>query len=99
MNFNIDFIIPESGLEFNHESAFTLLGSCFSDEMEENFKLEGFDVLSNPFGTLFHPTALSRNLKNLFESSESPIISRKDLFFNLDFSGTIFSFSKEELKK
>lgn len=40
-----------------------LIGSCFSDSMKAQLEGRGKEVLSNPFGTLFHPIAISQWLR------------------------------------
>ncbi|MFM7619243.1 MAG: GSCFA domain-containing protein [Bacteroidota bacterium] len=35
-----------------------LMGSCFSDELKMPLIEQGFEVMSNPFGTLFHPSVI-----------------------------------------
>lgn len=35
-----------------------LMGSCFSDELKMPLIQQGFKVMSNPFGTLFHPQVI-----------------------------------------
>lgn len=97
MKFNIDFLIPSSEWKLNHSDKFVLIGSCFSDEMESNFQQEGYHVMSNPFGTLFHPIAIARNLIYLTKPEDAPIVSRKDLYFNYNMSGSIFGFSSDEI--
>ena len=35
-----------------------VLGSCLSDELGEKFADAGFDVMTNPFGTLYNPLSI-----------------------------------------
>ena len=62
-SFLIPFSIPNSTIEINHKNQLLFLGSCFSDEMSQKARYYGFDVLSNPFGTIFHPSVIARNIK------------------------------------
>ena len=73
----------------------TLLGSCFSDEIAKKLTESGFQVCSNPYGTIFHPTALA----NLFliENFESSIIQRDDLFFSWSSAGLMYDVDKSKL--
>lgn len=41
-----------------------LLGSCFSEHISERMDKKGLDVLSNPFGVIFHPAPLSGVLRS-----------------------------------
>lgn len=75
------------------------MGSCFSDELEPYFRNSGFDVLSNPFGTLFHPLALSSVIKSsLGENEALDVFKRSDLFFSWDASSKIVGMKEEALK-
>lgn len=76
-----------------------MMGSCFSDELEPYFRNSGFDVLSNPFGTLFHPLALSSVIKSsLGENEALDVFKRSDLFFSWDASSKIVGMKEEALK-
>lgn len=82
-----------------HEQPLLFLGSCFSDEISFRAKNAGFQVNANPFGTIFHPLALSRfiNESILAIDCEERIIERNELFFSLDASSTIYASSSNEL--
>ena len=42
-----------------------VLGSCFADETGERLKDAGFDVLRNPFGTLYNPASIAAAVARL----------------------------------
>lgn len=68
MKFKLDFHFNcPSDFQLSHKGAILLLGSCFSDEMGNKFENAGFDCLSNPFGTLFHPIAILNSLENALD--------------------------------
>jgi hypothetical protein len=58
--FYISFTIPELWPSINHSKGLVFLGSCFSDEIAEKAAYSGFQTVSNPMGTVFHPLALSK---------------------------------------
>ena len=94
----LDFEITPLGLKLRHGEPCVLLGSCFSDEIGSCFKANGFDALSNPFGTIFHPLPLSRMIQDtLTERAEERIFARNDLYFSWDAAGTVFAFSENAL--
>lgn len=96
----LHFDVNRSELTITHQDNITLLGSCFSDELAAYFQLNGFNVLSNPFGTIFHPFPILENLKLALNQSEDiNIYQREDLFFDWNCSGTIFGYSKSELEE
>ena len=48
-----------SPLRIDHSTPLLLLGSCFSDEVGTRLKQAGFNVLCNPFGTLYNPLSIA----------------------------------------
>ena len=85
MNFRLNFPIQKSDLEIKHGDKIALIGSCFSDSMSKHFTKSGFKVLSNPFGTIFHPTALASCLQDVLNDKEHvDVVQRNDLFFSWD---------------
>ena len=43
----------------------TMLGSCFSDNIGRQLCNFGFDVLVNPFGTLYNPVSILKSIERL----------------------------------
>lgn len=97
--FFIPFDVPISSFEVKHGDQLLFLGSCFSDEMSRKSVYYGFNVLSNPFGTIFHPEVIARNLKDTLNENlnSERILKRNDLFFSWDASGTVFGYSEKEV--
>lgn len=91
----IDIEITPSSKKITHQSKCIFIGSCFSDDISGKFQEGGLDVLSNPFGTLFHPLAIA----NIFDEVdiESTCFLRGDVWFSWLASGLIYAMSKEEL--
>ncbi|MBR4809783.1 MAG: GSCFA domain-containing protein [Bacteroidales bacterium] len=50
---------------FSLNDRIVLLGSCFADSIGEKMKAAGFDVLVNPFGTLYNPGSLLQAVRRL----------------------------------
>ena len=48
-----------------HSDPVCVLGSCFADEMGARLAAAGFDVLRNPFGTLYNPASLAAAVARL----------------------------------
>ena len=95
-SFKLSFDIPVSSAKIVHGKNCLFLGSCFSDEIAAKAKYYGFDVSSNPFGTIFHPTAIANLL--LYTELEKTIFQRDDLFFSWIAAGSIYSTNPEILK-
>jgi hypothetical protein len=99
MKFKLDFNIESSGIQLKHGDGVILLGSCFSDSMTSHFQYAGFNALSNPFGTLFHPIAIANTIKaSLTNSTDISVVERDSIFFSWDSGSKIHAYSQEELK-
>jgi len=97
MKLIIEYTPPKSNVKIDVGDKITMLGSCFSDEIAIHLRNSGFEVLSNPFGTIFHPTALA----NLITCTnfENSILKRDDLYFSWVSAGTIYDSNPEALEK
>jgi lysophospholipase L1-like esterase len=97
MRYKLDFDIKPSHSKIAYGQKVVLIGSCFSDEMATKFKYFGFDYLSNPFGTLFHPNALARLVLMEEASFSESIVQSKDLYFSWYTSSLVYAKSRNEL--
>ena len=95
MKLQLDFHPEISNEKIQIGNKIILLGSCFSDEIAIRMRNSGFQVVANPFGTIFHPTALANLL--LTTDVKSSVIKRDDLFFSWLAAGSIYSVGKESL--
>jgi hypothetical protein len=85
--FHLTFPIPELRPELSHLKYLAFLGSCFSDEIADKAKYSGFQTISNPFGTVFHPLALARFLSDcLIEKPNERLDAINDRFISWDAS-------------
>ncbi len=99
MDFHLPFSIPSADFKIQHGDRIALLGSCFSDSMQAHFLRSGFDVLSNPFGTIFHPTALANSIEFSLNQSKVPrIFQRGELYFCWDSASVIYGNSETEVR-
>lgn len=102
MNWFTSFDISPSANLISHQSKILTMGSCFAQVMGQKMLDSKFDVLINPFGTIFHPTILSRLLNHAqFEDSldESGILEREGLFFHYSAHSDLVGKSKAELNQ
>ena len=51
------------GISYNDK--IMMLGSCFTDNIGTQLTDYGFDVLINPFGTLYNPVSILRSIERL----------------------------------
>lgn len=49
----------------SYDDRILMLGSCFSDSIGRHMQDYGFDVLINPFGTLYNPVSILRSIERL----------------------------------
>lgn len=100
MKFKLDFNIEDSPVKLNHSDKTILLGSCFSTEIATKLEINGFQVCSNPFGTLFHPEAIANVIKSSIQDDTGiDSIQSDDIFHSWDSAGTVFGSSKKDLKE
>lgn len=100
MKLKLDFAIKPLEIKLLHGEKCVLIGSCFSNEMGTHFLENGFDVLLNPFGTVFHPEPISRLLSETISGNvEERIIEQKGLYFSWDAGGTVFGYTEAALRQ
>lgn len=63
MKFRTELEPHRPGFMISHETAVLLLGSCFSDNIGSRLEHDGFDVMTNPFGTLYNPLSIANTLE------------------------------------
>ncbi len=92
--FKLEFNIPKSPEKITLSDSICLMGSCFSDEIGKNLSENKFNVLSNPFGTIYNPQSIFRLIAD--DISENRIIQSQDVFYHWDAHGTISSLEADE---
>ena len=65
-------VVPNSGNKIGYNDKILLLGSCFADNIGEKFGAHYFQMLSNPYGTLYNPASIAAILSPI-ANSQSPI--------------------------
>lgn len=100
MRLQLDFDVPQSSVELKHGDKLLLLGSCFSDSLAPKFENAGFEVCSNPLGTLFHPHAIENVvLDALNENFAAEAVVHGDVWLDWRASSKIFGYSEDELRR
>lgn len=100
MRWSIDFPIPDSPFPISHQSKILSMGSCFAQTIGQKMKNAKFDVLVNPFGTLFHPLNLADLLDHaLFQDplEKDGMLERDGLFLHYATHSDVVGKSPEEL--
>lgn len=102
MNWFTSFEIPPASSPISHQSKILSMGSCFAQVVGSKLESCKFDVLTNPFGTIFHPKILNRLLDHaLFNDSmdESGVLERDGLYFHYEAHSDLVGKSIEELRQ
>lgn len=99
MNFQTKIEIPKPTWHIAHTDRILLLGSCFADEVGQQFVRGGFDALVNPFGTLYNPASIAAMLLRSISLNEcKEVFEDKDGVWHSWMHHSKFSaHSKEEL--
>ena len=88
--------IGRSRIEVSLRDSVVSLGSCFADNIGEKMAGLGFDILANPFGTLYNPVSVCNSAARL--ASGVPFTTRECVQMGAG-SGRICSLSRTELSK
>ena len=67
MEFFTKIDIPKPGLGIDYTKKLAFFGSCFADNISAQFSSRKFQVLSNPFGTVYNPVSLAAQVKAVAE--------------------------------
>ena len=73
--FTLDFKIPNPSTQIHYTDSLLSMGSCFSDNIGKKLADHKFDVLSNPFGTIYNPISIFQTIKNALKNE----VDKKDL--------------------
>jgi hypothetical protein len=99
MQFRLEIPIQKAPFEIEHGHKIVSMGSCFSEHVGNKLSWYGFDVLNNPFGTLFHPSAIAALIR--FALSEDPVdwklVQRDDVFLSMLAHSDCFGYSEGQL--
>lgn len=81
MQFRTPIPIPKSDYPIDYQSKVVSLGSCFAENMAEQFHYFKFQNSCNPFGIIFNPVSLEKIIKR---GVEKDYFTEKDIFFHND---------------
>lgn len=83
-------------IDYRHKYLF--LGSCFSENLSEKMKNNGFAMKSNPFGVVFNPISLADFFLLSDEEIKDSVFLRDDLALSWLANSTCFAYDKKELQ-
>jgi hypothetical protein len=99
MEFRTKLVLKE-GRPIQHQQKIALMGSCFSDSIGQKLSDSGFQVLVNPFGVLYNPMSISRNLKKIISQENykaEEIKEHQQRYFHFDHHTSFSSHSLEQV--
>ena len=62
--------IPASSARIDYRNHIAFFGSCFADNISAQFSARKFNVLANPFGTVYNPLSIARQLHRIADGKE-----------------------------
>ncbi len=94
-------VIPKiSTIKIIHKDSILALGSCFAQHIGDNFQDNKFNIITNPFGTIFNPISIFKLVNmaahKLTLGSEE-IIESHGIFHHLDLHSDLSNVHKRSL--
>lgn len=77
MEFFTKIDIPRPGFGIDYTKKLAFFGSCFADNISAQFSSRKFQVLSNPFGTVYNPVSLAAQVRAI---AEGMVFGEQDVF-------------------
>jgi hypothetical protein len=56
---------PKSNIQIDYTKKIAFFGSCFADNISAQFASKKFNVFANPFGTVYNPLSIERQLQHI----------------------------------
>ncbi|MGB0805794.1 MAG: GSCFA domain-containing protein [Salibacteraceae bacterium] len=70
MKFRTEIPTPQFDKKITYDSSMLLMGSCFSSNIHDHLTRLKFNSISNPFGIVYNPLALSKQINILCSNKE-----------------------------
>lgn len=86
--------------KLSYQDKIFLIGSCFSDNIGEKIKDLGFNVLSNPFGVVYNPYSVYKQLGRIIDldiPAEIEFRQKGEFWHHFDFHGSAKNPDKAQL--
>lgn len=77
MNFFTKVDVPVTDFKIDYNSRLAFFGSCFADNISSLFAERKFNVLANPFGTVYNPISLASQVKAI---ADGKVFGEDDVF-------------------
>ncbi|MFK8276219.1 GSCFA domain-containing protein [Capnocytophaga cynodegmi] len=99
MNFRTIVPLKESDFKISYNNRILSIGSCFSTNIAKKLKYYNFQIVTNPFGILFHPLAIEKLVKKSLENTyfdENDFFKHNDLWHSFDLHSELSQTSLSE---
>ena len=90
MIFKTEIQIPSFDFKISHQDKIMMMGSCFAENIAEKMQSTGFYIYTNPFGILYNPASISRNIQTIVYSQKyavSHLFEYQGLYHSFDHHG------------
>ena len=90
MLFKTEIQIPPFDFKISHQDKIMMMGSCFAENTAEKMQSAGFCIYTNPFGILYNPASISRNIQTIVYSKKyaaSHLFEYQGLYHSFDHHG------------
>ena len=84
MDFFTKIDIPAADWQIDYNSRLAFFGSCFADNISAQFASRKFNVLANPFGTVYNPLSAAMQIKAI---ANGKIFGEADVFQGSEIRG------------
>lgn len=102
MNFRTQIPLKKVHNQIDYSSKIVLFGSCFTENISNKLSYFKFENFSNPFGILFHSTAIKNSIVNAINEnkySENDCFLSNENWCSFDAHSELNNASKEEFLK
>ncbi len=99
MEFTTKVQIPRTEKGITYHNKILMLGSCFADEIGQYLKDYRFNVMINPFGTLYNPSSIAGSAERLSSGKafvKEDIIECNKIYSSFFHHSSVSGFSEEE---
>lgn len=79
MDFFTKINIPAADWQIDYNSRLAFFGSCFADNISAQFASRKFNILANPFGTVYNPLSAAMQIKAI---ANGKIFGEADVFLD-----------------
>ncbi len=102
MRLKTDFVIPPPHFKISHGEKIFSVGSCFASEMTERFSQAKFQVVANPFGTLYNAISMENALLRIYSQqfyTEEELFEYEGIYHSWDHHSEYSGISTSEVLK